>query len=615
MLPLILSILALFSGVCIYPVIKKNASLLSFFDAFALIALLGLTLLHLIPHSAENGGIPGVIAVLIGIGIPTLLHHLQHNSDEHEHKTNGILLIIVFVGIIIHTLLDGIGLSMSGTQTDMGQMLGLGVLFHRLPVGIFLSLVLVPQIGLKKTWAIVIAFAISTLIGFLLGHFALPGAGLAILYIIQGIIAGALLHIILHNVAIEGHNESHWPKGIGALAGFVTLAIVEWIAPESGHDHGSVLDIWITYLAQAAPLWCAGLGLAGLGYWLSHCRQKKLSEFGHKATAYLDPQPLPAAFNGNCHFLSLSGLILLGTLFAPVPAAYWWVTLALCLIIFHFAIKPLACCEHCRPESLCDRKKSFALWTASSWAILAGSALIVSVLPIFLAPVVEMLTDIPDAASIAAYLILLVTLAGTMVAKRGLSLPASVFAGFALLSLFHPLEKCCILLPGFCIVCVILYDYHPRDIAASRIEDKPWILRYLTASILCLSLIAGASYLGLRHLSGQSDTLAYITTIEPVHDPHEHTHETEHEQHDHGREDVNETEHEQHDHGHEDVNETEHEQHDHEHASIVHVLSQFDMVHLITLLIFIFTGLFWMFRMGPRHLFETALGHHHHEHE
>ncbi|MBO4351006.1 MAG: hypothetical protein J6A01_08685 [Proteobacteria bacterium] len=607
MLPLILSILALFSGVCIYPVIKRHASLLSFFDAFALLALLGLTLLHLIPHSAENGGILGVIAVLVGIGIPTLLHHLQHSREEHEHKTNGILLIIVFIGIIIHTLLDGIGLSMSGTQTDMGQMLGLGVLFHRLPVGIFLSLVLVPQIGLKKTWAIAGAFAISTLVGFLLGHFALPSAGLTILYIVQGLIAGALLHIILHNVAIEGHNESHWPKGLGALAGFVTLAIVEWIAPESGHHHDSVFDIWITYLAQAAPFWCAALGIVGLCYCLSHSKQKQLSKFGHKACAYLDPQPLPAAFNGKNHFLNVTGLILLCTLFAPAPAFSWWLILALCLSIFYFSIKPLACCEHCRPESLCDRKKSFALWTASSWAILAGSALIAAVLPIFFSPVVKALTDIPAGASIAALLIILVIFAWFMVARRGLSLPAAVFAGFALLSLFHPLEKFCILLPIFSILCVVLYDYHPRDIAASRIEDKPWIRRYLTASLLCLSLVTGASYLGLRHLSEQEDTLAYITTIEPIHDHHEYAHETEHEHHEH----AHETEHEHHEHVHE--NELDH--HEHEHASIVHVLSQYNTVHLITLFVFILTGLFWMFRMGPRHLFETALGHHHHEHE
>ena len=258
MIPLILSILALFSGVSIYPVIRKHASLLSFFDAFALIALLGLTLLHLIPHSVEHGGIPGIIAVLVGIGVPTIIHRFQHGAHHdsekhHGHRANAILLGIVFIGLIIHTILDGIGLSMAGTQTEMGQMLGLGVLFHRLPVGIFLSLVLVPQIGLKKTWAVASAFVVSTLVGFILGHFALADASLAMLYVIQGLIAGALLHIIFHNVSIEGQNESQWPKGIGAMAGFAALAIVEWVAPEHGHAHGSVLDTWISYLGQAAP--------------------------------------------------------------------------------------------------------------------------------------------------------------------------------------------------------------------------------------------------------------------------------------------------------------------------------------------------------------------------
>ena len=594
MIPLILSILALFSGVCIYPVIKKHASLLSFFDAFALLALLGLTLLHLIPHSAENGGIFGVIAVLFGIGIPTLLHHLQHGKDDHEHHSNRILLIIVFIGIIIHTLLDGIGLSMSGTQTEMGSMLGLGVLFHRLPVGIFLSLILVPRIGLKKTWAIAGAFAISTLIGFFLGHFALPGAGLTILYIIQGLIAGALLHIILHNVAIEGHHESHLPKGLGAMAGFAALAIVEYVAPEPGHNHGSVLDIWITYLAQAAPFWCAALILIGVFYFLSQRQQKHLSEWGKRACAWLDPQPLPAAFNGKCHFLSLTGILVLCTLFSLPTAGAWWLILALCLIFFHFAIKPIACCQDCRPESLCDQKKSFSLWTSSSWTILAGSALIASVLPIFLSPVVEALSEIPKTASIVIFSTILIISLGFIFAKRGLRLSGAVLACFALLAVCHPLEEFCILLPIFSILCVVLYDFHPRDIAASRIEDKPWIHRYLAVSLLCLTLITGASYLSLRHLSTQEDTLAFITTIEPIHEHHEHAHETENEHHEHALE-------------------TEHEHH--EHASIVQILSQFNIIQKVTLLLFILTGLFWMFRMGPRHLFETALGRHHHEHE
>lgn len=617
MISLVLSIIALFTGVAIYPFVKRHASLLSFFDAFALVSLLGLTLMHLIPHSVENGGIAGMISVLVGCGIPALLHHFQHHDhdeahdtgEDHGHRAQGILLILVFVGVIIHTLLDGIGLSMANTESEMGAILGIGVLFHRLPVGIFLSLMLVPRIGLKKSWAVAGAFAVSTLAGFLLGHFALPGAGIRILYIVQGLIAGALLHIVFHNVSVEGHQESHWPKGIGALAGFAALAIVEWVAPEHGHDHGSVLDTWLAYLGHAAPAWCVCLAVIGLLYAFGRSKTPRLAAFGQNVLNYLDPQPLPAAFEGKPHFAGATGIVILWMLFSFASLGIWWMALAMCLVLFHIAVRPVVCCEHCRPESLCDREKSFHLWAASSWTVVAGTALLASVLPAFLEPVSDLTADMPAWAAIAIFVITVLLMLGRMGAKRGLAPGGTILAMFALTAAFLPLGKVCMLIPFFGIVSFILYDFHPRDIAASRIEDKPWMRRYLIASVLSIFVMAGAFYAGMRYFEHQDDPLAAITTIEPVHaHHHEHVHVGEHEhEHEHAHEDEHAQEHE-----HEHAQENEHE---HAQPAAAEWFTGLPLYQRLALLAFLLTGFAAMLRMGPRSLFETALGRSHHEHE
>ncbi len=643
MIQLILSILALVIGVSIYPVIKNRTSLLSFFDAFVLIAIPGLTLLHLIPHSIENTGLAGWIAVCLGFGIPGIIHHLQHHShdedkhEEHEeaphsdahlhrHKPHALLILIVFLGVMIHTILDGIGLSMTSGSNEAlnahGQLLALGVLFHRLPIGIFLGLIMVPMIGFAKTLGVAIAFSAGTCIGFILGHFALPHAGISLLYLFQGLIAGTLLHIIFHNVS--SGRQKPLANGLGALFGIAALIIIEKVAPVHQHDHGSVLDTWLNYLVQATPMWCIACILLGLLYLISNRTDGRLARFSAKLLQFLDPQPTPAGFDGKHHLVSALGIICLFTLFNPAASLCWWIAGVTVISAAACAFHKFRLCSECYEPHICAQHKSILIWTQSSWMCLILISLLASVMPSFVMPLTESIESMPVWAS---WILLIASCLGILAVfgkNRGLRMPGAILLMFALSAIFYHLPHAIIPIAFTGIAAIWLYDFHPRDIRESIEDNAHWQKRYIITAALGSVLIFSGMGLADHYLNQPEPPIVMELAHHHEHSElHEHEHGELHE-HEHG--DLHEHEHgELHEHEHGDLHEHAHEHGDldeyhhddlDEHVDIsVETFRGTSLLRTVSLAIFLIMGLIWLLRFGPRELFEIATGHRHHKHE
>ena len=636
MLVLILSILALFVGVGIYPIIKSRPSLISFFDAFVLISVIGLTLLHLIPHSVEGSGLWGVLAVCIGFGVPVMLHKLPHGHDDNaDNKISQVLLFVALTGIITHTLLDGIGLSMGhvhDAEPSSSLMLGLGVLFHRLPVGLFLGMMLIPRMGYARATGIAAAMAAATVLGFVLGHFALPMASLTLLNVVQGLIAGTLLHVIFHNVTLQGRSESPWPKGIGALVGIAVLALIEILMPAHEHTHASVLETWIQYLFQAAPIWCAFAAVLGIAYAVkqhaikaeNHEHHHEHSHAHHQETSkskriaqfvcqLLDPQPMPALYGNQIHVFSAAGIVTLVTLFEFWPAVSWWGMALLCIAIFKFTHRNLLVCASCRPESLCNQHKSFGLWMASSWTQVACIMLIAAVLPSLLTPLAEFLTHLAQPVALGMLAIICCLTLILALKKRGLPLLPCLFGAFGTLMIFAEIPYAQIFIGLTSIALLCLYDYHPREVHEAVDADTPWRRRYLTASVICIAICLTACFVPHHNwISAHPHALAHF-------EMHAHAHDDKHTQSmtvqilDESQHTPQEVVHTSNKILHDPHAETEHA-----HVLHKHTLEHDHTVYLWTrlpfLLIFMLCGLTYLLRLGPRQLFETAMGKHHHDH-
>ena len=636
MIQLLLSILALVVGVGIYPVIKRRTSLLSFFDAFVLIAIPGLTLLHLIPHSIENAGIAGLIAVCFGFGIPAVFHHNHHHhhhDDESHHDEtpahaghHTLLLVIACLGVIIHTILDGIGLSMTSGSNDAlnahGQLLALGVLFHRLPVGIFIGLVLVPMIGFAKTFGVAVIFSVSTCIGFILGHFALPHAGLTFLYVFQGLIAGTLLHIIFHNVS-TGHQKP-LANGLGALFGIAALVVIEKVAPVHAHEHGSVLDTWLDYLMRIAPMWCAACLVIALIYRLSKRQDGCLQRLASKVLPFVDPQPTPAGFDGCHHLLSVLGLICLFGVFRPFAGLGWWIAGAIVMSAAAFAFAKFKLCQECHEPRICTQDKSFVLWAQSSWMCLILISLMASVMPSFVLPLSEAVESASGEFSWGALIVLCIAVMVVFGIRRGLRMPGAVLLMFALAAVFCHLEHALIAIFFTGAAAVWLYDYHPKDFQNAIEDNTKWHRRYIVTASLCAALMLGCMGLLGHYLPESPAILSQAHHHDHAHEHGEiHDHAHEHgEIHDHAHEHGEIHEHE-HEHG--EIHEHEHEHGEiHDHAEMFHGASLLRHMENMTpvmwlktlfLAVFLIMGLIWLLRFGPRELFEIATGNRYHRHD
>ena len=645
MFSLILSVLALFIGVTIYPMIRRKPSWLSFFDAFGLISIVGLTMLHLIPHSVENGGILGLIAVGVGLGVPGLLHLLQHHDHHGEHsdeensgsethsgeKSRRILMACVLIGFAVHTLLDGIGLSMSSLEhAEMGQMLGLGVLFHRLPVGIFLSLILVPRVGIKKTWGLLGGLAASTILGFALGHFALPAAGVTFLYVLQGLIAGMLLHVVFHNISAEAHGKTGILRGLGGMFGFGALAVVEWIAPVHAHEV-SILDIWVRYLLDAAPVWVILAVILAVAWKLS-AKGGLLGKLGGKVVSVLDPQPLPMLYGGQMHAFSAALIVLAWTLFEPLTAAVILISILAVCQLSRLVMKRVTCCASCSPGHYCAREQSYALWSMACCTQIAVWLLVAAVLPSVCAPLVEGFSNLSACWQVCLGALAVLLVPAVMLPARPFErMPNYVLILMMLCLVMHEGALLAGMSAAAAGLLVVLYEYSLRAIQISESGHGKWQFVYV-CMILIGAVLPACAVLGAGHLAACEEGHGYRMMryeIEVAHHDHVHAAAHAHEGDAHTAHDGHAHAHEGHAHAHEghahaghEVDAHAHEGHAHAHdveADTAHVSILHAPMHawfkVISLALFLIVCAYWMFRRGPRYMLEVARGHHHHQHD
>lgn len=192
---------------------------------------------------------------------------------------------LALVGVGIHSFLDGAALAApeaahaaeealhaaEGVEPDgeghVEDLLALGVLLHRLPVGFLMGLQLLPLLGWARTLGVAALMTVGTVFGFWMGLGSLDGLPMRELGIFQGLIAGMLLHIIFQH-APPGM-ESAGKVRIGALGGLVGVVLLLWV----GHEHPMVLHCaqevtasrtFMVLALESAPALLLAFGVAGL---------------------------------------------------------------------------------------------------------------------------------------------------------------------------------------------------------------------------------------------------------------------------------------------------------------------------------------------------------------
>lgn len=276
---LLLSLAALLVGPVVERLVRRAAWTEAMLDGFVLTALVGLILIHVLPHNVEVAGLWAFVAAGVGFLVPLLLEGRLHQHGDGSKGLHRWLLVAGFLGYAIHASLDGLALATGhDDHGDAGELLGVAVVLHRIPVGLAIWWLLRPAVGPLGTLAIIGTIAASTIAGYGASAWLLEGLERPSVGLLQALVAGSLLHVALHpggsRQGGKAQAKASAMGGLLAIAALFGVATVHPMARRFAEEVGSGAAFRAFYL-QAAPALL--LGLVGSAAWTTWRRRPAVS--------------------------------------------------------------------------------------------------------------------------------------------------------------------------------------------------------------------------------------------------------------------------------------------------------------------------------------------------
>lgn len=243
--------------------------------AVALAALEGLTLgllpalllVRHLPHVAEEiGPLAAAAAMAGGYAGLRLIDRWRHAAGERVGRG------LVVSALAIHAFTDGAGLALASAAAQRGNhegaLLGLALLVHRMPEGLFLVTALLPDLGWSRTLARLGLVALATVAGALAGDGALSTIPHGAFEAFVAVGLGAMLAMALHAHAVAPPTPAaHRAGGVAFLVGVVAAVAIPGPAELLTEAHPrelSVIESLGPLFIETAPSFLIGLLAAGL---------------------------------------------------------------------------------------------------------------------------------------------------------------------------------------------------------------------------------------------------------------------------------------------------------------------------------------------------------------
>ncbi len=208
----LLSTLVLVTAPLLYGVLDRYRRSRDALEGFVLVTIAGIVVLHIVPGAWQLAGWASLVALAVGGAFPLLLERIYRRAVERAHL---FVLILAAVGIVVHAVLDGIALlPETGTSSIFDNELALGVILHRLPVGVAVWWVLRPQFGPVPAMCVIGLIVLATAAAYFFGA-GLLASDLTSLALFQSFVAGSLLHIALVGAADAHTDHRHQAGHIG----------------------------------------------------------------------------------------------------------------------------------------------------------------------------------------------------------------------------------------------------------------------------------------------------------------------------------------------------------------------------------------------------------------
>jgi hypothetical protein len=230
----------------------------SFLDGFVLVTLVGLVFAHVLPHSLELGGWVSLPLLAAGAALPGLVERVP---AVRTPALRVVTWAFVLVGIAVHAFLDGTVLIEGPNGDAVERLLGVGVVLHRLPVGLAIWWLVKPRYGLWGAAVVCVLLVVFSSLGLFAGAPFVAGLAGRSLAWFQAFVAGGLLHVAMHGGAAPLAG-THRAAGIGALLGLVLLVVLTVMHAKHAGEGPDAEEAFVGLAFAMAPALLASLALA-----------------------------------------------------------------------------------------------------------------------------------------------------------------------------------------------------------------------------------------------------------------------------------------------------------------------------------------------------------------
>ncbi|MEO6594797.1 MAG: permease [Planctomycetota bacterium] len=261
------SFLALALGPLLVWLARRHAWSTVGLDSFCLLSVSGFALLHLLPESAAQAGWLVLPLALIGFLLPTLAERTLHHGHPGMRRT---VLFLALLGMAAHASLDGLFLADANHLPEDGhdhshEVTAWAIILHRIPEGIGIWWIVPRTLGLWPAVLVTLVSIGATTFSFFLGGEVLTDTSQRGLALLQSLLAGSLLHVVLHSHIPAPREQGRWriASVLGAALGvFVLWFVIHDHFPSN--QHGGPAHVFLQLAIESAPALLVAYLLVGL---------------------------------------------------------------------------------------------------------------------------------------------------------------------------------------------------------------------------------------------------------------------------------------------------------------------------------------------------------------
>jgi uncharacterized protein len=264
---MLISLVALAAGPLLFRAARTAPWSLALLDGFVVMAIVGLVMLHILPHAMATVGLGAVMAALVGLLGPGLLERWLRQAARQTHSATVALAI---AGLIVHAFFDGIALSSSAGHGATAELVAMAVVLHRLPVAITVWWILSSEGRIRAPVAALTAMGVATVAGYSTGGAISDVLSDRWVAYVQSLVAGSVLHVVFHrpHPAVTPPASGRWRihSGVGALVGLALVALLSetHLPLQAPAEQLGVGATFFALALESAPALLLALAMAGL---------------------------------------------------------------------------------------------------------------------------------------------------------------------------------------------------------------------------------------------------------------------------------------------------------------------------------------------------------------